>query len=68
MYIIIVGAGGIGKRLTEISLKDSNHNVIVIDKDQAKCEEIAGKPIALKRWRHHNADSGSRRRIRWIRF
>ena len=35
MYIVIVGAGGIGKRLTEIALKDGNHNVIVIDKDQA---------------------------------
>ncbi|RLF51886.1 MAG: potassium transporter [Thermoplasmata archaeon] len=43
MYIVIVGAGGIGKRLTELALKDSNHNVIVIDKDQARCEEIARK-------------------------
>ncbi len=34
MYIVIVGAGGIGKRLTELTLKDGNHNVIVIDKDQ----------------------------------
>ena len=43
MYIVIVGAGGIGQRLTEMSLKDGNHNVIVIDKDQARCEEIARK-------------------------
>lgn len=43
MYIVIVGAGGIGKRLTELALKDGNHNVIVIDKDQARCEEIARK-------------------------
>jgi trk system potassium uptake protein TrkA len=43
MYIIIVGAGGIGKRLTELTLKDGNHNVIVIDKDQSRCEEIARK-------------------------
>lgn len=43
MYIVIVGAGGIGKRLTEIALKDGNHNVIVIDKDQARCEDIARK-------------------------
>jgi trk system potassium uptake protein len=43
MYIVIVGAGGIGRRLTEIALNDSNHNVIVIDKDQARCEEIARK-------------------------
>jgi len=43
MYIVIVGAGGIGKRLTEIALKDGNHNVIVIDKDQARCEDVARK-------------------------
>jgi len=43
MYIVIIGAGGIGKRLTELALKDGNHNVIVIDKDQARCEEIARK-------------------------
>jgi trk system potassium uptake protein TrkA len=47
MYIVIVGAGGIGRRLTEIALKDSNHNVIVIDKDQARCEEIARKYDAV---------------------
>ncbi len=47
MYIVIVGAGGIGRRLTEIALNDSNHNVIVIDKDQARCEEIARKYDAI---------------------
>ncbi len=47
MYIVIVGAGGIGKRLTELALKDGNHNVIVIDKDQASCEEIARKYDAV---------------------
>ena len=47
MYIVIVGAGGIGRRLTEIALKDGNHNVIVIDKDQARCEEIARKYDAI---------------------
>ena len=47
MYIVIIGAGGIGKRLTEIALKDKNHNVIVIDKDQAACEEIARKYDAI---------------------
>jgi len=47
MYIVIVGAGGIGKRLTEIALKDGNHNVIVIDKEQARCEEIARKYDAV---------------------
>ncbi len=47
MYIVIVGAGGIGKRLTEMALKDGNHNVIVIDKDQARCEEIARKYDAV---------------------
>ena len=47
MYIVIVGAGGIGKRLTEIALKDGNHNVIVIDKNQERCEEIARKYDAV---------------------
>ena len=47
MYIVIVGAGGIGKRLTELALKDGNHNVIVIDRDQARCEEIARKYDAV---------------------
>lgn len=42
MYIVIVGAGGIGQRLTEMALKDK-HNVIVIDRDQERCEEIARK-------------------------
>jgi len=47
MYIVIVGAGGIGKRLTELTLQDGNHNVIVIDKDQTRCEEIARKFDAI---------------------
>ncbi len=47
MYIVIVGAGGIGKRLTEMALNDGNHNVIVIDKDQTRCEEIARKYDAI---------------------
>ncbi len=47
MYIVIVGAGGIGKRLTEIALKDGNHNVIVIDKNQEACEAIARKYDAV---------------------
>ena len=47
MYIVIVGAGGIGKKLTEVALKDGNHNVIVIDKDEEKCEEIARKYDAI---------------------
>jgi trk system potassium uptake protein TrkA len=47
MYIVIVGAGGIGKRLTEFALKDGNHNIIVIDKNQARCEEIARKYDAV---------------------
>jgi trk system potassium uptake protein TrkA len=47
MYIVIVGAGGIGKRLTEIALKNGSHNLIVIDKDQARCEEIARKYDAV---------------------
>lgn len=47
MYIVIVGAGGIGKRLTEMALKEGKHNVIVIDKNQERCEEIARKFDAI---------------------
>ena len=47
MYIVIVGAGGIGQKLTEVALKDGNHNVIVIDKNEEKCEEIARKYDAI---------------------
>jgi len=47
MYIVIIGAGGIGKRLTEIALKDGNHNVIVIDKNQEACEDVARKYDAV---------------------
>jgi len=47
MYIVIIGAGGIGKRLTELVLKDGNHNVIVIDKDKERCEDIARKYDAV---------------------
>lgn len=47
MYIVIVGAGGIGQKLTEVALKDGNHNVIVIDKNEDKCEEIARKYDAI---------------------
>jgi len=43
MYIIIIGAGGIGRRLTELILKEGNHNVIVIDKDRERCEDAARK-------------------------
>ncbi len=47
MYIVIIGAGGIGKRLTEMALKEGKHNVIVIDKNQERCEEIARKFDAI---------------------
>jgi len=43
MYIVIVGAGGIGRRLTEIAMKDGNHNLVVIDKNQMACENVARK-------------------------
>ena len=47
MFIVIVGADGIGRRLTERALQDGRHNVIVIDKDQTRCEEIARKYDAV---------------------
>ncbi len=49
MYIIVVGLGRIGQRLTELALKDDRYsnNVIVIDKNQEKCEEAARKYDAV---------------------
>ncbi len=47
MFIVIIGAGGIGKRLTEMAIKEGKHNVIVIDKNQERCEEIARKYDAV---------------------
>lgn len=39
MYIVIVGAGGLGKKVAELALKDGN-DVVVIDKNEQKCESI----------------------------
>jgi len=47
MFIVIIGAGGIGRRLTELAIKEGKHNVIVIDKNQERCEEIARKYDAV---------------------
>lgn len=47
MYIVIIGAGGIGGQLIHLILKDGNHNVVVIDKDKERCEEIARKHDAV---------------------
>lgn len=42
MYIIIVGATELGRYLAELLIEE-NHDVVVIDKDQAKCEKIASE-------------------------
>ena len=42
MYIIMIGAGGIGKKLVELALKDK-HNLVVIEKEEEKCEDLARK-------------------------
>ncbi len=42
MYIIIVGLGGIGQNLARIAVSEK-HNVVVIDVDQERCKDIAGK-------------------------
>jgi len=43
MFIIIVGAGGIGETLVDKILKEDNHNILVVDKDIENCEKIAQK-------------------------
>ncbi len=40
MFLAVVGAGRIGTRIIELALAD-DHNVIVFDKDQARCERAA---------------------------
>jgi len=46
MYILIVGAGGIGHKLTDIALKNKD-DVVVIEKDKTKCDEFATKYDAV---------------------
>lgn len=40
MFIIIVGGGNLGYYLAEL-LADEKHDVLVIDKDKARCEKIS---------------------------
>ncbi len=40
MYIIVVGAGGIGSALVEIAVRD-RHNVVVIEKDPRKADAMS---------------------------
>jgi len=47
MFIVIIGAGGIGKELTKLVVNEGKNNVIVIDKNQERCEEIARKFDAI---------------------
>jgi trk system potassium uptake protein TrkA len=47
MNIVIVGGGGIGSQLIELLLKSGSHNVVVIDKDETRCKELAGKYDAV---------------------
>ncbi len=42
MYMIVVGAGGIGTALVEIALRDK-HNVAVIERDSRKADAVSRK-------------------------
>ena len=46
MYILIVGAGGIGQKLTEFAL-DHKDDIVVIEKDKEKCSEFSKKYDAV---------------------
>ncbi|MBS3773212.1 MAG: TrkA family potassium uptake protein [Candidatus Thermoplasmatota archaeon] len=46
MYILIVGAGGIGQKLTEFAL-DHKDDVVVIERDKDKCSEFSKKYDAV---------------------
>jgi trk system potassium uptake protein TrkA len=43
MYVIIVGAGGIGEALVDKIQNEDNHNIVVIDKNIENCNRIAQK-------------------------
>ena len=43
MFIIIVGAGGIGEALVKKILNENNHNILVVDKNIENCERIVQK-------------------------
>jgi len=40
MYIIIIGAGGLGFYLAQLLLEEE-HDAVVVDKDAARCEKIS---------------------------
>lgn len=46
MYIIVAGAGNIGSQIIKI-LADSNHDLVVIDKDKEVCERIFSQTGAV---------------------
>ncbi|MFO8132417.1 MAG: TrkA family potassium uptake protein [Thermoplasmatota archaeon] len=46
MYILIVGAGGIGQKLTEFALNHKD-DVVVIERDEDKCSEFSKKYDAV---------------------
>lgn len=54
MYIIVVGAGGIGTALVEIAVRD-RHNVVVIEKDPQKADHLSRRHDILV----INADAAS---------
>jgi trk system potassium uptake protein TrkA len=43
MFIVIVGASGIGETLVDIIRKDKRHYIVVIDKNLENCENIVKK-------------------------
>jgi trk system potassium uptake protein TrkA len=43
MFIIIVGAAGIGEALVNMILREDNHNILIVDKNIENCDRIAQK-------------------------
>ena len=43
MFIVIIGASGIGETLVDIIRKEKRHHIIVIDKNLENCEKIVKK-------------------------
>ena len=43
MFIVIIGASGIGETLVDIIRNEKRHSIVVIDKNLEKCEKIVKK-------------------------
>ncbi|MBI4361671.1 MAG: TrkA family potassium uptake protein [Euryarchaeota archaeon] len=46
MYLVVVGLGPVGRHLVEFAIR-KKHNVAAVDRDKARCQELASRVDAL---------------------